>query len=126
MKESKKLSPCENGTKDPDKGTNHGKKKKGSDTVKAEEDGSQERLEEDTTLFRAYNDREIETNRLRKFPRISNSKSSCPKTRRPSMQQAPQKSLLLARRQEMRLERADRESHRALEISYHLVDMHCA
>ena len=66
MEESKKLSLYGNGTKAPDKGTNHGQKKE-RDAAEAEEDESQERVEEDTTLFRACDDREIEMNRLRKF-----------------------------------------------------------
>ena len=66
MEESKKLLPCGTGTKDPGRGTHLGKKKE-VDTVEAEEDESQERVEEDTTLFRACDDREIEMNGLRKF-----------------------------------------------------------
>ena len=66
MEESKKLPSCGTGTKNSDKGTNHGRKNE-QDTAEADEDESQERVEEDTTLFRACDDREIEMNGLRKF-----------------------------------------------------------
>ena len=66
MEESKKLPSCGTGTKNPVKGTNHGQKNK-RDTAEADEDESQERVEEDATLFRACDDREIELNGLRKF-----------------------------------------------------------
>lgn len=66
MDESKKLPSCGTGTKNPDKGTIHGQKNE-RDTAEADEDESQERVEEDTTLFRACDDREIEMNGLREF-----------------------------------------------------------
>lgn len=68
MDESKKLPSCGTGTKNPDKGTNHGQKNE-RDTAEADEDESQERVEEDTTLIRACDDRETEMNGLRKFPK---------------------------------------------------------
>lgn len=66
MEESKKLPSCGTGTKNPDKGTNHGQKNE-RDTAEAGEDESQERVEEDTTLLRAYDDTEIGMNGLRRF-----------------------------------------------------------
>lgn len=66
MEESKKLPSCGTGTKNPDKGTNHGQKNE-RDTAEADEDESQERVEEDATLFRACDDREIKMNGLRKL-----------------------------------------------------------